>query len=150
MIFPKLFNVGARNDRRQNGTGLPLPQGTVADAMTPNPMTVSPDMTLSHIINQVILRHGVSFLPVVEDGILLGKIDSGVLKSIDREHWNSTKANDIFVELGTDQTLSATTSIAAVLEMIADTGQRKFLVAKGRNLDGVLTLADLIEYIPFA
>jgi Zn-dependent protease/predicted transcriptional regulator len=120
---------------------------TVADAMTPDPVTVSPDMTLSHVINQVVLRHRVSFLPVVENGVLLGKIDGEVLGRIDRENWNSTKVGDVFVEMNGDKLLTPDTDILDVLELIGTTGQRKFLVTDGRQLAGVITLADLTRYM---
>ncbi len=153
MGFRKLFNVIGRmapkNKRQQRQKPL-LTDRTVADVMTRDPVTVPPDMTLSHIINQVVLRHRVNFLPVVETGILLGYIDSDVIASIDREHWSNMRADDIFVELSADRLLSATTTISTVLELIARTGQRKFLVTEGRHLVGVLTLADLTHELLLA
>ena len=120
---------------------------TVADAMTLDPVTVSPEMNLSHVINRVILSRQFSFLPVVEDGVLLGKIDRNVLSGIDRENWKSTKVGDIFVQLDQDQTLIPDTNLSAVLKMIARTDQRKFLVSQNRHLLGVITLADIVQYL---
>ncbi|MHA6324260.1 CBS domain-containing protein [Roseivivax sp. CAU 1753] len=121
---------------------------TVADAMTRDPVTVSPDMTLAHIVDQIVLRHWIDVLPVVEDGHLLGKLDSNVLSGIERSCWDVTRANDIFIGLSDDRLLSPPTGLAVVLDLIARTGQRKFLVAEGHRLLGVITLGDLTEYLP--
>ena len=64
---------------------------TVGDLMNPHPITVEPDLTLSAFVNQVVLRHGLSFVPVVENGVLLGHIDHAMLSGIDRE--NAIAAN---------------------------------------------------------
>ena len=145
-----LLMATARAERRQNWQSAPLAERTVAEAMTPDPITVSPDMTLSHIVNQVVLRHRVNFLPVVENGVLLGKIDSDLIAEIDREHWASTKADDIFAELRGDRLLSPATPLIAVLDLITRTGQRKFLVTESQRLIGVLTLADLTRFMMLA
>ncbi|MBT8456078.1 MAG: site-2 protease family protein [Rhodobacteraceae bacterium] len=123
---------------------------TVADAMTRDPVTAHPEMTLAHVINQIILHNRVSFLPVVEDGVLLGSIDSDVLRKIDRDNWANTKVDDVFVGLAKEMVLSPETGLDAVLDQIARTGQRKFLVARGHRLVGVITLADLTRYLGLA
>ena len=122
----------------------------VADAMTRDPVTVTPDMTLSHVINRIVLPSRLSFLPVVENGILLGKIDGDVLRGIDPEHWDSTKVDDIFVDLGEETYVEQGMAITDLLELIGRTGQRKFLVTEGHRLVGVITLADLTRYLGLA
>ena len=139
--------VAARSSYEQQLQKTVLSGRTVADAMTPNPVTVAPDMTLAHVVNQIMLRDRVSFLPVVENGNLLGRIDSDVLGKIDRDNWNSTRVDDVFIRLNGDRLLEPDTSILAVLEEIAHSGQRKFLVTDAGHLVGVITLADLTRYI---
>jgi len=111
--------------------------------MAADPVTASPDMTLAHVVNELFLRHWLSFIPVVEDGILLGAIDGSVVSGIDREFWHSTRVDDIFIVPNREQLLTASTPIATVLKRIDRTGQRKFLIVEGRQLRGILTLADL-------
>ena len=123
-----------------------FPQTVVSDLMTNNPVVAAPDMTLSHIVNQVFLSRWVSFLPVVEDGLILGTLDSQIFAGIDREHWGSMTANDVFVVPDWTKLLSANTCLTSVLDLIDRTGQRKFLVAEDRHLLGVLTMADLNRY----
>jgi len=123
---------------------------TVADAMNTAPVVVAPEMTLSHVVDQIVLRRGHSFLPVVENGVLLGKMDRAVLSSIDREHWGSTKVDDVFVDLANETLLEPGMPIADLLELIGSTQQRKFLVTQGHRLVGVISLADLTRYFALA
>ena len=136
----RLMSMGRHPDKRPKAR---LLQATVADLMTADPVIATPDMTLSHIVNQVFLRRWVSFLPVVEDGVILGTIDSHVLAGLDREHWNNTTVNDVFVIPDWNRLLTASTPVSSALDLIDQTGQRKFLVAEDRHLLGILTLADL-------
>ncbi|MBV2359124.1 CBS domain-containing protein [Thalassococcus sp. CAU 1522] len=119
------------------------PRCVIADVMTVNPVTVSPDMTLAHLVNQFVLKHDLSFFPVVEKGDLLGMIDRHVLARIDRDNWANTRISDVYVDLAHDRVLSPGTSLRSLLALVAETGQHKFLVAEGRRLIGVVTLADL-------
>jgi len=132
-----------RRAHRRKRPGARLQRLKVSDLMAKNPVTASPDMTLAHVVNELFLRYWLSFIPVVEDGILLGAIDGDVVTGIDREFWHSTRVDDIFIVPTAAQLLTTRTPIAAVLKRIDRTGQRKFLITDGHLLRGVLTLADL-------
>ena len=120
---------------------------TVNALMERNPITVGPDMTLSEFVNQIMLRHGVNFVPVVEGDVLLGHIDRSVLSGIDRENWVNTRVGDVFV--GLDQSVMVTPElpVAELLKIIQQAGRRKFLVVSDHQLFGVITLADLTEFL---
>lgn len=120
---------------------------TVGDLMQRHPVTVDPDVTLSSFVNQIMLRHGISFVPVVEDGVLLGHIDHAMLSGIDREHWSSTQVGDVFAGLDAGATVSPDMPVEELLKRIAATGRRKFLVADGTRLIGVISLSDLARHI---
>lgn len=124
-----------------------LEDKTVNALMERDPITVGPDMTLSEFVNQIMLRHGVNFVPVVEGNILLGHIDRSVLSGIDRENWVNTRVGDVFV--GLDQSVMVTPElpVAELLKMIQQAGRRKFLVVSDHQLFGVITLADLTEFL---
>ena len=120
---------------------------TVADLMTPDPVVVAPDTTLSELVNQVMLRNRVSFVPVLDGEVLLGHIDTSVLAGMDRENWANTQVGDIFVGLAEGVVVSPGTPITDLFARIARSGQRKFMVVDGRRLVGVITLADLARYM---
>lgn len=115
--------------------------------MERHPITVGPDMTLSEFVNQVTLRHGVNFVPVVEENVLLGHIDQTVLSGIDRENWGNTRVGDVFVGLDKSVMVAPELPVSELLKIIAQTGRRKFLVVSDHKLFGVITLADLTGFL---
>ncbi len=120
---------------------------TVADLMIRHPVVASPELTLSEFVNQVMLKHRVSFVPVMAEGVLIGQIDKDVLAAIDRDNWTSTRVGDVFAGLDVAATIPPDMLISDLLALIAKTGRRKFLVVKDHDLMGVVTLANLIGHL---
>lgn len=120
---------------------------TVGDLVQRQAITVEPDVTLADFVNRTVLRHGLSFVPVVEDGVLLGHIDHAMLSGIDREHWPSTQVGDVFAGLEPASMVGPDTSVEDLMKIIASTGRRKFLVVDEGNLVGVISLSDLARHL---
>ncbi len=120
---------------------------TVSAVMVRDPIVVAPELTLSLFVNQVVLKHGVSFAPVVSDGVLIGQIDKDVLSAIDRENWGNTRVGDVFAGLDVATTLAPDMPVEDLLKEIAATGTRKFMVVDDHKLLGVVTLANLIGHL---
>ena len=120
---------------------------TVSAIMHKEPVTVGPEVTLAEFVNQIMLQRRVSFVPVLENGVLLGHIDGSVLSRIDREHWANTRVGDVFVGLDPASTISPDLPVQDLMARIAKTGQRKFMVVDDHQLMGVVSLADLTRYL---
>ena len=120
---------------------------TVGGMMSRNPITVGPEVTLARLVNQVMLTHGVSFLPVIEDGVLLGYIDRSVLSRIDRENWASTRVGDVFVGMEDSVMVPPDMQIQDLFARIQADGHRKFMVVRDHELLGVITLSDLTGHL---
>ncbi|MEL6913156.1 MAG: site-2 protease family protein [Pseudomonadota bacterium] len=123
---------------------------TIADLMTTNPISVPPEMSLGELVNQVFLPNRISFAPVSDEENLMGYIDTAVISEIDREHWSSTQVGDVFVELDDDVVVEAEMRVADLLDRVRVSGRRKFIVAVGGRLRGVVTVADLTRYLSIA
>ncbi|WP_299554561.1 site-2 protease family protein [uncultured Tateyamaria sp.] len=115
--------------------------------MTTDVVTTGPNTTLAALVNRTMLANGIGFVPVVEDGRLLGHIDTCVLARIDRENWANTTVDDIFVELKQATCIPPDMLILELFDRIARTGQRKFMVVESRQLLGVISLSDLTRYL---
>lgn len=127
------------------GSPMLLGNRMVQDLMTRAPRTTGPDQTLAEMVETVMLPHACSFLPVVEGDCLLGYVDAGMLKSINRENWIDTHVADIYEPLGPENSLPPDTTAGALLARITATGRRKFLVTDQGRLAGVVCLTDLIS-----
>ncbi|WP_317054725.1 site-2 protease family protein [Roseovarius rhodophyticola] len=121
---------------------------SVGTLMTKTPViTTDPDTTISDLIYNKILRSNVSFVPVVENKVLLGYIDTEVLSHLERENWRNTKVNDVFVELNPDNCITEDMPLSELMKKISETNRRKFLVSQNSTLTGVISLSDLMGYL---
>lgn len=124
-----------------------LNRRTVGDLMTRDPWTAPPDQTLSELVNRLFLARAISFAPVLENGKLLGYVDSHMVQGIEQENWASTTVDDVIETVGPDNTVSPDLLGDDLIVRIARTGRRKFLVVLENALVGVVTLSDLISCV---
>lgn len=120
---------------------------TVALLMTCDPVSVLPEVSLQHLADQVMLSGRKSFVPVVLGDVLLGYADTGLLAQTPRENWSATHVGDVYVPADASNTVSPEMPAAELMARVSSTGRRKFLVAEGRQLLGVVTLSDLMGYL---
>lgn len=128
-------------------TKIMLGNQRVADVMSGNAVTAGPDLSLTDLVNRIMLPHRVSFVPVVEEGVLLGHIDTKVLSMIDQENWSNTQVGDVFVELEATRVISPQDSAEVTLKRMTESDERKLMVAEGRHLVGVVALSDLMRLL---
>ncbi len=127
-----------------------LTKQSIADLMTKDPHTARPDQTLSYLVNRVFLERGVSFVPVVEQDVLLGYVDFQMVRKIDREHWTTTTVEDVIEAVSAENTVSPDMTVLDLLVRIFATGRRKYMVANDSDLVGVITLSDLLGVLQSA
>lgn len=147
ILIGSFLLVAARATYQRQLVQFVFEKRTVRDVMEAQPVTVEPDVTLSAFVNQVVLHHGLSFVPVVENGVLLGHIDHAMLSAIDRENWSNTQVGDVFAGLDTGAAVAPDMPVEELVKHIAKTGRRKFLVVKDRTLVGVISLSDLARHL---
>ena len=119
----------------------------VADLMTREAHVVHPAASLRDLAERVMLTRGVSFVPVVEAGRLLGHVDAEDLRRIPRADWDAHTAADILVPLQPQTRLVPSMSAEGALAAMMATGRRKYLVTEGDRLAGVLSLSDLMAQV---
>lgn len=120
---------------------------TVAALFTNLVHTARPEDTLAEIVDTIMLRYSVSFVPVIEGDHLLGYVDTCLLQKIERENWTDTHVGDIYVAADESNTVPPDLATEDLMKRIAAGERRKFLVAANGRFLGVITLADLIAYI---
>ncbi len=124
-----------------------LKDQTVRALMTQQSWMASPTDTLDHVVNDIMLGHNVSFVPVLDGVRLLGYVDTALAQKTGRDKWADTLVGDAYVSASEANTIAPDTPTQDLMEKIAKTGQRKFLVSDGNALLGVITLADLTTYL---
>jgi Zn-dependent protease len=119
----------------------------VAELMTPDPWTATPDMTLAELADGVMLAHAVSFAPVVERGVVTGQIDAAMMREVPRADWATTRVADVMAPLGDTDLVAPRMTAEEALQRLSEGQHRKLIVADGRRLRGVLSLRDLMGHI---
>ncbi len=150
-LWPILIGLflaaAARGTYRQMLTRRALLGRTVGDLMTRDVQTTTPDRTVRALVDDVMLSHGLGFVPVVEDGRALGYVDTAAIRSIDRENWEAARVEDIFVALTPEMRTTPGEPIDQLLDRITRSGRRKFIVEDGRRFAGVVTMSDLVAHV---
>jgi Zn-dependent protease/CBS domain-containing protein len=147
MLLGLFLLAASRGTLQKMETDLALKGRSVADLMTRSAISVSPDLSLEALANDVFLANAISFAPVVEGETLLGSIDTRTVRRIDRENWPTTTVEDVFESLSDDNTVAPNVSAQHLMERIGRTSRRKFLVVDDRQLAGVVSLSDLVSFL---
>ncbi|NKX43234.1 site-2 protease family protein [Roseicyclus persicicus] len=119
----------------------------VAELMTADPWTASPDMTLAQIADGVMVPHAVSFVPLVERGVVVGYVDAQILRAVPRADWATRTAAEVMAPLDEACIVPPRMTAEAALARLAEGPHRKLIVAEGRQLRGILSLRDLMGHI---
>jgi Zn-dependent protease/CBS domain-containing protein len=119
----------------------------VGDLMTRDAHTIGPDRTIRDLVEQVMLNRGVAFVPVVENGAALGYVDTGMVRDIEPDNWDTIRVEDVFVPRSADMVSTPRESLESLLGRIMSSGRRKYIVEDGRHFAGVITLSDLVAHI---
>jgi Zn-dependent protease/CBS domain-containing protein len=120
---------------------------TVNDLVTRAVHVTDPDRTVRALVDEVMLRHGVGFVPVIENGMALGYVDTAAVRGIDRDNWDAIRVEDVFIPLAPEMVTTPGEPLDRLLQRIVETGRRKFIVTDGGRFAGVLTLGDLVAHL---
>ncbi len=120
---------------------------TVGQLVTSAALTVAPGQTVRDLVDDIMLGHGVGFVPVVEDGRAIGFVDTATVRGVDRENWDTIRVEDIFVPLDNAARAAPGEPLETLLKRITSSGRRKYIVEDQGRFVGVITLSDLIAHL---
>lgn len=113
---------------------------TVRAIMTPDPAVVSPGMTLDEFV-ALVQAGGHAFLPVIDDGAVLGVVSVGAAAEVPPESRAVTRVRDIMQE---PVIFSASTPVVEAIEVLRLPPEWA-LVMDGGRLDGIVSLTDVVR-----
>lgn len=124
-----------------------LKDQTVRTAMSAAPRTADVQETVEDVVNKIMLKHNIRFVPVLDGDRLLGFVDLPRIQQIDRQDWPSTRLADVYVASDDSNTVPPDMPTENLFQKMSREGQRKFLIADRGHLLGVIALADLLTYL---
>jgi CBS domain-containing protein len=115
----------------------------VRDLMVPNPLTVTPDLTLEELYDRVIWSHRYTTYPVVEDGRVVGLLPFRCIAQVPRPEWRSRRVRDCMLPLDEVPKLRPDDAAAEALAELNDGGGRGLVLEDGDRLAGLLSITDV-------
>ena len=125
-----------------------LDNETVARFLTSNIAAVSPDLTVSELINLYVDKHYQRSFPVVDQGRLLGLVHLDTVLSLDRHKWEWLHIRTVMEAVNSSNCIAVSENAANALETIKKHGKELLLVTDNNNrYIGVITFRDLANYL---
>lgn len=118
-----------------------------AEAMTPNPATVSPDLTLKEVMDDHFLREPYNAYPVVQDEHPVGLVTLDQVRAIPPDQWQTRQVGEVMSPAPDGLTVAPDAPMTQVLEKMQTGGVDRVLVTRGGHLEGIITVADLTVWL---
>ena len=115
----------------------------VRDLMTPEPATVSPDLTLGDFVDETLRQRRHTTYPVVEDGRPVGLLPFRCVADVPRTEWDKRKVRDCM--LGRDEVpvLREDEPAIEAAEKLSESDVNRALVLSDGRLVGLLSISDV-------
>jgi len=143
LIIGMFLRGAARTSYRQVIMRQRLQGQTVRDYMVREPVTVSPSLPLSELVEEFIYKHHHDMYPVMENGRLLGAVRIKDVRQVPREERDRRRVADVFKPLSEEMTLPPDMDMSAALGRMSSSGVSRFLVVEDGHLAGIVTLKDV-------
>ena len=117
------------------------------EAMSPDPETVPPDLSVDHLIHQYFLRRPYNSFPVTEDGIIVGLVTLSQVKGIPREDWPQRIVADVMTPLHEALVVEPDIAMMTVMERMQNADVRRAIVAREMELVGIISSSDIARWM---
>ena len=117
--------------------------------MSPDPVTVTPDTSISDLVEDYIYKRHFKMFPVVSPGSehLDGCVTTLDVKKIPRDEWSTHRVGEVVHPCSAENTVTADTDAVKALAQITKSGQSRLMVVDHERLVGVIALKDLMSFL---
>jgi Zn-dependent protease/predicted transcriptional regulator len=117
------------------------------DVMTPEIVSLPPDITLREAVDRFFSRFSHTAFPVADDGHTLGLLTLRGVKGIPQTDWPARVARDAMEPLGEQSSVQANTPMDQVLAKFQETDARRCLVVRDGEVVGIITPSDIARWL---
>lgn len=116
--------------------------------MKTDPVTVSGDTTVDHLVEDFIYKYHYRMFPVINDSRPLSCVSINDVKSIPREEWDHHTVRELARPCSTDNTISMDEDAIKALTVMNKTGSSRLMVVDhGGKLIGMVAMRDLMRFL---
>ena len=147
VVLGWFIKSGAETGLRQTLVGEALAGVTVADIMTGDVLTVSPDITIQQLISDYFLTHRHGGYPVVKNGEVLGIVTLQCVRSVPKEQRETVTVRQAMIPC--ERTVVVKPSVTALdaMQKMARNKVGRVLVVDEDRLIGIATREDIVRTI---
>ena len=117
------------------------------DAMTRDPETVRPELTLQELVDEHFMRRRFDAFPVARNGQPLGLITLEQVREVPREEWPTRTVGDAMSPAEDGVTVRPDERMSDVLQKMEGAGHGRVLVTRDGHLEGIITTADVMGWV---
>jgi Zn-dependent protease/CBS domain-containing protein len=115
--------------------------------MKSEPVTVSPSVTITQLVQDYFYKYHYKMFPVLENERVKGCITTREVKQIPREQWSNYRVADIIKPCSRENTVSVHEDAIKALSLMSSTGNSRLMVLDDDKLVGIVTLKDLLQFL---
>ncbi len=119
----------------------------VSSLMNPQPVSVSPDLSLRSLVEDYFYRYHFRMFPVERSGKLLGCITAAKIRTIRQADWDKITVGEAADGCSPNNTIAADNDALEALMKMQRTGSGQLLVVVDGHLRGILSLTDMLQFL---
>jgi len=121
---------------------------TVRRFMKTDPVTVTPSLSVTQLVEDYIYKYHYKMFPIVEDtDRLVGCVTTKQVKEIPREEWGQRRIGEIAAQCSAENTIGPHVDAMKALSTMSKTGASRLMVTEGNRLVGVIALKDMLKFL---
>lgn len=118
----------------------------VSDLMSPDPMTLSPDLSLQEVVDRYLLRQPYGGYPVT-NGRLEGLLQAQQVRDVPPEARSQVRVSQVMLPLSPEQALERGTSVSEALQRFSKLEVGRLPVIDHGKIVGMLSHSDIVRWL---
>jgi Zn-dependent protease len=140
----------------RNAAGMSYQQVMVRDTikgesvrrfMNPQIVTVDPAVSVAKLVSDYVYQSHHKAYPVVQYDRLMGIVSTDQVKSVPQPEWERHTVHEIMLPPTDDNTIGPDAEVLDAWNRMSRTGKSRLMVVKDKQLLGMLSLSDLMQYL---
>jgi Zn-dependent protease/predicted transcriptional regulator len=120
---------------------------SVAEVMTPDPVSVPPELSAGSFVEDYIYRFHHREFPVTRDGLLIGRIGTKEVAALNRERRAATAVGIAMLPCTAADTIAPEKTASEAMTRMSGFGRGRLFVVRDGRLVGVVSQRDVMELL---
>jgi Zn-dependent protease/CBS domain-containing protein len=146
-LIGMFLHGAARASYQQLLTRRALEGEPVRRFMKPDPISVSPSITVEELVEDYIYKYHHKMFPILESGRLAGCITSKQVKEIGKDEWATKRVGELATRCTAQNTIGPDEDAVKAISRMKQSGASRLMVVENGRLLGIIALKDLLDFL---